>query len=73
MKGVIVVDIPDELGEKMKEPNFILKTDLLGKTYRINPLPEKDHSSHFPDEFGDGFAAGWNACIDKVTRGGSNG
>ena len=23
--------------------------------------------SYFPDEFGDGYATGWNACIDAIT------
>ena len=34
----------------------------------LNPLPEKDMESYFPDEFGDGYSTGWNACIDVITR-----
>lgn len=30
-------------------------------------LPEKDTKNHFPDEFEDGYAIGWNACIDEIT------
>lgn len=30
-------------------------------------LPEKDTKNHFPDEFEDGYATGWNACIDEIT------
>lgn len=33
----------------------------------LDPLPEKDMESYFPDEFGDGYATGWNACIDAIT------
>ena len=33
----------------------------------LKPLPEKDMESYFPDEFGDGYATGWNACIDAIT------
>lgn len=33
----------------------------------LDPLPEKDMESYFPDEFGDGYATGWNACIDEIT------
>lgn len=29
-------------------------------------LPEKDTKNHFPDEFEDGYAAGWNRCIDEI-------
>ncbi len=32
----------------------------------LRDLPEKDTKSYFPDEFGDGYATGWNACIDKI-------
>lgn len=33
----------------------------------MKPLPEKDMEIYFPDEFGDGYATGWNACIDTIT------
>lgn len=29
-------------------------------------LPEKSTKNHFPDEFEDGYAAGWNGCIDEI-------
>lgn len=32
-------------------------------------LPEKDTKNHFPDEFEDGYAAGWNGCIDEIGGG----
>ncbi len=35
----------------------------------LKPLPEKDTESYFPDEFGDGYATGWNACIDVIAGG----
>ena len=38
----------------------------------LKPLPEKDTKNHFPDEFEDGYAAGWNGCIDEITGGSSD-
>ena len=35
----------------------------------LKPLPKKDTKSYFPGEFCDGYTAGWNACIDKITGG----
>lgn len=32
-------------------------------------LPEKDTKNYFPDEFEDGYAAGWNGCIDEIGGG----
>lgn len=32
-------------------------------------LPEKSTKNHFPDEFEDGYAAGWNGCIDEIGGG----
>lgn len=38
----------------------------------LRDLPEKDTKSYFPDEFEDGYAAGWNGCIDEITGGSSD-
>lgn len=35
----------------------------------IHQLPEKDNGCYFPDEYQDGYASGWNHCIEKI-RGG---
>lgn len=35
----------------------------------LKPLPEKYTKSYFPDKFCDGYATGWNACIDEITGG----
>lgn len=32
----------------------------------IKQLPKKDINSYFPDEYQDGYAEGWNACIDAL-------
>lgn len=32
-------------------------------------LPEKSTKNHFPDEFEDGYATGWNGCIDEIGGG----
>ena len=33
----------------------------------LKELPEKDREDHYPDEWEDGYADGWNACIDEIT------
>ena len=35
----------------------------------LKPLPEKDNNSYYPDEYADGYAHGWNACIDEIGGG----
>lgn len=43
----------------------------------LNPIPEKDPNSYFPDEYSDGYKDGHNACIDEIissiSRGGEHG
>lgn len=34
----------------------------------LRPVPEKDMESYFPDEWQDGYASGWNACIDAIGK-----
>lgn len=29
-------------------------------------LPEEDYENHYPDEWEDGYADGWNACIREI-------
>lgn len=31
-------------------------------------LPEKEHNDNEYDEYSDGWDAGWNACLDEITR-----
>lgn len=33
----------------------------------LKPLPEEDHENHYPDEWEDGYADGWNACLREIT------
>lgn len=32
----------------------------------LRELPEHDLECHFPDELEDGYAAGWNDCLNKI-------
>lgn len=34
----------------------------------LSLLPPKDEDSYYPDEYADGYAEGWNACIDKIVE-----
>lgn len=31
-------------------------------------LPEKEYNDNEYDEYSDGWDAGWNACLDEITR-----
>lgn len=33
----------------------------------LKELPEEDHENHYPDEWEDGYADGWNACLREIT------
>lgn len=33
----------------------------------LNPLPEEDCENHYPDEWEDGYADGWNDCLKEIT------
>lgn len=33
----------------------------------------KDNGNYFPDEWQDGYAAGWNACLNKILDKGNRG
>lgn len=32
----------------------------------MRDVPEKDNESYYPDEYQDGFAAGYNFCLDEI-------
>lgn len=32
----------------------------------LKPLPEEDHENHYPDEWEDGYADGWNDCLREI-------
>lgn len=34
----------------------------------LRELPEKKHNDNEYDEYSDGWDAGWNACLDEITR-----
>lgn len=35
----------------------------------LKPLPEEDHEDHYPDEWEDGYANGWNDCLKEIMGG----
>lgn len=39
----------------------------------LHNLPENDNNCYFPDEWQDGYAAGWNACLDEILDGENRG
>ena len=34
----------------------------------LRELPEKEHNDNEYDEYSDGWDAGWNVCLDEITR-----
>ena len=32
----------------------------------LKSLPEEDHKNHYPDEWEDGYADGWNDCLKEI-------
>lgn len=32
----------------------------------LRELPEEDHENHYPDEWEDGYADGWNDCLREI-------
>lgn len=77
-KSVLVIDTPENCGKCKFISTFwcratgdrrVPNNDVIPVWCPLDPLPEKDMESYFPDEFGDGYATGWNACIDAITGG----
>ena len=38
----------------------------------LKPLSEENHENHYPDEWEDGYADGWNNCLKELTSQGKN-
>lgn len=81
-KAILVMDMPDKCGEceyfgfKCKLTNE--KCNWYHEDGRpghclLSPLPKKDNGNYFPDEWQDGYAAGWNACLNKILDKGNRG
>ena len=34
----------------------------------LKPLPEEDHENHYPNEWEDGYADGWNDCLKELIK-----
>lgn len=38
----------------------------INQTGVLHNLPDRDNNCYFPDEWQDGYSAGWNACLDII-------
>ena len=85
-KAMLIMDMPESC-EKCKLSRCLIhkgvgiccvnrrRFDDITKVQTWCPLlevPEKDNKSYFPDEYQDGFAAGYNFCIDEILGGADN-
>lgn len=50
-------EICSNVGENNSRPNWC----------PLKSLPEEDHENHYPDEWEDGYADGWNDCLREIT------
>nr|DAJ22154.1 MAG TPA: hypothetical protein [Siphoviridae sp. ctnoo6] len=75
-KSVLVIDAPENCGKCKFISGFwcramggrkVPNNDAIPGWCPLKLLPEKDTKNHFPDEVEDGYATGWNACIDEIT------
>lgn len=68
-KAVLVMDMPENCMECQID-NCGVIYNICGESRAegcpLRELPEKDMETHFPDELADGYAAGWNDCIDAI-------
>lgn len=82
-KVMLVMDKPESC-EKCKLSKCFIKRDVgaccvTGRKFNVltkvqdwcplREVPEKDNESYFPDEYLDGFASGYNFCIDEILGG----
>ena len=76
-KAVLVMDMPENCKKCRFHLNYpsvkhycYIKQEAFEeekpKWCPLKPLPEKDTKSYYPDEYEDGYAHGWNACIDAI-------
>lgn len=51
--------------------NDYMKSTPIGKPdwCPLKEIPQEDNNSYYPDEYQDGYADGWNACIRKLLEG----
>ena len=55
-------EICSNVGENNSRPNWC----------PLKSLPEEDHENHYPDEWEDGYADGWNDCLREIMGGSNN-
>lgn len=82
-KAVLIIDMPDNCYDcilnydsfccSINNTNFFDSTKFDPVKTRLNNcplklLPEEDKECHYPDEYEDGYADGWNACIKEINK-----
>ena len=81
-KAVLVMDMPDNCADcGLIDDTYNLQKCMatgrhIGSEFNIydkkidncplRKLPEEDNECYYPDEYEDGYANGWNACIDGL-------
>lgn len=75
-KSVLVIDTPENCGKCKFISDFwcraiycrrVPNNDVIPGWCPLKPLPEEDHENHYPDEWEDGYADGWNDCLKEIT------
>lgn len=83
-KAILVMDIPEccsdcqLLNDSYDYPECIITGETRGYNFRIHErkmdkcplklLPEKECRSGCFDEYGDGYADGWNSLLDQICK-----
>ena len=69
MKAILVIDVPDEMGDDVKALHITLYNGMYTQDISINaevrPLPEKFTNLTSRDVF-QSHKMGWNACINTI-------
>ena len=74
-KAVLVVDMPESCTECALLDLEMSTSCILGRRYKgqrprmcpLATLPKRDYGN-YQDEYQDGYAKGWNDCIDAITK-----
>ena len=75
-KAVLVMDMPESCADCALSGREISTSCLLGRRYSsrrprgcpLVTLPKKDYGPYLPAEYQDGYASGWNDCIDAIAK-----
>ena len=73
-KAVVVIDFPSACGECKLLHYCQRYDDVLTINAKLDNCPlklipaQRNYSGHPYDEYGDGYADGWNDCLDEILR-----